>query len=206
MHLRADEEGQKDTIKVTGVVHASIGKRRAAEQENFNPIISALQNSVNTWKMRGLTLSGRAMVAKAQGWALFQHISMAIKIPTWVAKKVDDILFKFIWKGPDRVKRIAMASNDDRSLRLLETCTINNIHMAQWLSRTATPSNAWVDFLSNAQIDKILLKAQKRRLTTSQTKIPTFPQPDNNRTPRTPGNLQSEQNEGKLAPRSQLNL
>jgi hypothetical protein len=163
MHLRSDEEGQKDTIKVTGVVHGSIGKKRIAEKENFDPVISALQNAVNTWKMHGLTLTGRAMVAKSQGWALFQHISMAVKVPTWVAKKIDDIIFKFVWKGTDRVKRIAIALNDDRSLKLLESSTINIVNQLQWLSRSARPSNAWVDFLTDLQVKRILHKGSKAK-------------------------------------------
>jgi hypothetical protein len=163
MLLDASTEEEANTIKVTGVVHAAAENRHLAEKENFEPLIAKLRNMVNTWKMRALSLTGRAMVAKAQGWAQFQHISMAVHVPTWAAKQIDDILYKFIWKGPDRVKRVAMTSGDDRSLKLFETKVLNDMHLAQWLSRAAAPANAWADFLPQETIDHILRDGGKAK-------------------------------------------
>jgi hypothetical protein len=122
-----------------------------------------MRATFNMWRQRGLTLLGRAQVAKAQGISLVQHISMAIAIPTKVCKEIDDLMFKFIWKSQDRINRRAMLSDDARSLKLLEARTMNDAHLLQWLSAAEDTDHPWKDFLQEQTIEAIFREGNKTR-------------------------------------------
>jgi hypothetical protein len=74
-------------------------------------------------------------------------------IPKKVGKAFDSIIYKFVWKGPDRISRKAMISDEDRSLKLVETGIMNNIHALEWIRKHSQSDHPWTDFFGHEQED-----------------------------------------------------
>ena len=52
---------------------------------------------------------GRVQIVKSQGLPLFSSVANALIIPEKVIKQVNDMVYKFIWNGPDKLCRETMA-------------------------------------------------------------------------------------------------
>lgn len=50
------------------------------------------------WLMRDLSLSGRALLAKAEGISRSVYVSLSLEMPPAIYRKLDQAVFNFIWK------------------------------------------------------------------------------------------------------------
>ena len=99
---------EKDCLKVTGIYHSAGRNQTRCKEENFDKALAKLKNITNLWRQRNLSLLGRVQVLKAQGLTQFTHIANAIPIPQDILKKINKIVYKFLWGRPDRLKRKAV--------------------------------------------------------------------------------------------------
>jgi len=96
-------------FKITGVILGKNAYREKIEKLNFEPAIAKVQNKLNLWKIRHLTVVGRVIAAKAHGLSQIQFLASCIPVPDWSIKQLARIIYRFIWKGPDKVTRIKAA-------------------------------------------------------------------------------------------------
>ena len=89
------------TVKITGINFGY--DQELTDNLNFEPCIEKLERNLNFWKMRHLSLLGRILVTKAQGLAVLNFITSMINTPMWVIKRVKKAMFRYIWKGADKV-------------------------------------------------------------------------------------------------------
>ena len=83
---------------------------------NFVPKLSTVEQTLNCWRSRGLSLIGKVTVIKTLILPQFLYLfsTLCIKIPESFYKKVDKLFFKFIWSGcNDRVKRSLLFNDYD---------------------------------------------------------------------------------------------
>ena len=66
-----------------------------------------MQKSANWWKARGLTLYGRVQIINSLLSKMVYMASM-FSVPEEVIKDLNKIVYKFLWKGQDRVARTVM--------------------------------------------------------------------------------------------------
>ena len=71
----------------------------SVEADNWKSKLDKLQNVVNLWKQRVLSLLGRAMIINALGTSLFWHTAKIIILPQWVVDSYDKIVWSFMWPG-----------------------------------------------------------------------------------------------------------
>jgi hypothetical protein len=143
----------KEHITVTGVTFGN--DKDSTEKLNFDKPLAKMKALLTSWQQRGLSLKGRALVAKTQGLTQMMYLSQTLTIPEWVHKDANSTIYKFVWKGPDKVTRLASRSDDERSIKLTDVRTMNMIHMIQNLSKVEHPAR-WTQFLRR---DRVVINA-----------------------------------------------
>ena len=94
-----------DSIKVTGI-HFGHGKNKEQlERVNFESALNKMMSNFNSWNRRDLTILGRVMLAKVHGISQLQYLARNIETPDWAIKTAKKVLYKFIYKGNDKIKR-----------------------------------------------------------------------------------------------------
>jgi len=73
---------------------------------NINNKIGEIEKILGNWEYRFLTPYGRACIIKTLILPKLTHISLAVPtLDKGIMKKIDDLCYKFIWKGTDKVAR-----------------------------------------------------------------------------------------------------
>ena len=85
---------------------------------NFDLVLKSIKDILNMWKWRGLTLLGRIQIVKS--FILPKCLSKAalIAVSEELIKEVNSLIYRFIWKGNDKIKRSALIN--DIELRMLD--------------------------------------------------------------------------------------
>jgi len=83
---------QKETLKVTGIIHSTQRNQSIAERENYGNPIAKMRTTLNLWRMRHLSLMGRVQVIKAQALNLIKYIMNINPVPIWVTKEINSLV------------------------------------------------------------------------------------------------------------------
>ncbi|CAJ1073570.1 hypothetical protein H4Q32_018840 [Xyrichtys novacula] len=140
----------KQTVTYLGVVLDKNEKRRS--ELNFEPITQQIQRKFNMWLMRDLSLHGRILLSKAEGISRSVYLSLALEMPTVVSKKLDQILFRFIWKNRRHHLKKDILSNTKRDggLDVLTFEILNHSFKINWLSKLCREkNNLWNSFATH---------------------------------------------------------
>ena len=83
---------------------------RKYQELNFENIIKSINQSINAWQWRNLTLMGRIQI---KTFAIPKFMFRAAQIPLMrdVVKEVNTTLFRFLWRGKDKIKRLSLISD-----------------------------------------------------------------------------------------------
>ena len=87
----------KNSITYSGVVIDKNEKNRYSL--NYNTIIQQVSKKLNMWLMRDLSLNGRVLLSKTEGISRLVYVSLSLAMPPIICKKLDQILFNFIWRN-----------------------------------------------------------------------------------------------------------
>ena len=80
-------------IKVLGVVFG-----HAAESDNWQPKIKKLENHLNLWKSRSLSLVGRSLIVNTLGISKLLYLATILPVPKWVVSEVNNLIWPFLWR------------------------------------------------------------------------------------------------------------
>ena len=72
---------------------------------NFDEITKTIKDKLRIWKWRDLTIIGRIQLVKTFIIPTFLYRASLICMDKEFVNKVNKIIFDFIWKGKDKVKR-----------------------------------------------------------------------------------------------------
>lgn len=78
---------------------------------NFQTIEKSLRESLKGWSWRGLTLLGRIQVIKSFAIPKILYRASLISTKKDFIKKINNLLYSFVWKGKDKVKRNALINS-----------------------------------------------------------------------------------------------
>jgi len=106
---RLKEFRKVDTVKITGI-HFS-HDIKVAEELNFRKPLQTMRTLATQFRSRDLSFIGKALVIKANLLSQFQYVANVLKVPKWVIREVDKIIFKFLWGGVDKISRPRAACN-----------------------------------------------------------------------------------------------
>ena len=111
---------------------------RKRQELNFKEILKKTSKTLKRWEWRHLTLYGKIQVVKTFVIPQFMFHASVIPLTKNVVKLVDSTIYSFIWKGKDKIKRLALISeykNDyiesiERSIAIKNNRL--NIHEGKW--------------------------------------------------------------------------
>ncbi len=110
----------KSTVKYLGIY---ITKNLLARQHfNFSSRIVKSKNILNSWLQRDLSLYGRVILSKAEGLSHFVYPSLSLFVENKVAKEMNNIFLKFVWKNKAHKLKKEVLSNSraDGGIDLLD--------------------------------------------------------------------------------------
>ena len=80
------------------------------------------ENTANWWKGKGLTLIGRAQIINSLLLPKLIYIASMFVVAEEIIKEINKIVFKFLWRGQDRVMRTAIINSYENALVFLLSC------------------------------------------------------------------------------------
>ena len=136
-----------DTLKILGLYISSNNK--STLELNFSAIIKDITSALNIWKSRNLTLIGRIQIVKWYGCSKLAYLGSVIDIPACKIKELENIFFRFIWNGTDKIKRSTLINNyDDGGLRMICLNSFLKSQKIMWVKRLLTShSQGWKSIL-----------------------------------------------------------
>ena len=87
------------------------------QELNFDNIIKSINQCINAWQWRNLTLMGRIQIFKAFAIPKFMFPAAQISLTKDVIKEVNTTLFRFLWRGKDNIKQLSLISDYKKSGR-----------------------------------------------------------------------------------------
>ena len=114
------QETAVNNIKIKQSVNIILGVHfthdiRAKQKLNINEVISSTQLKLRIWRWRDLII-GRIQIVKTFIIPIFLYRTSLISLDKEFVKEANKIIFDFVWKGKDKVKRSALISDieDDK--------------------------------------------------------------------------------------------
>ena len=126
---------KEDSIRVLGV-HFSYNKNICL-QRNFIEVIKKMENVLNLWKMRNLTLSGKITIFKTLAISKIVYISYLSHVPTDIINILEILHKNFIWDNKRaKIKHTTLISDYcDGGLKDVDIKSkIKALHLS-WLKR-----------------------------------------------------------------------
>ena len=99
----------KKAIKILGV-HFTYDQT-LWRKLNFDETMKTIKERLNCWNWRNLTVLGRIQIIKSFVIPVFMYRAGLVCSHKEIVKEVNKIIFNFIWKGKDKVKRSALISD-----------------------------------------------------------------------------------------------
>ena len=99
----------KRAVKILGVYFTYDSRLR--HKLNFKEIIDAVKTKLQLWKWRNLTIIGRIQIVKTFVIPPIMYRAGSICIDKEVVTEANRIIFDFIWKGKDKVKRASLVGD-----------------------------------------------------------------------------------------------
>ncbi len=138
-------------LKITGIYFGCKARVKATEGLNFDSMINKMTKTFNSWNKRDLTIMGRAMLAKTSGLSLLQFMANSIAIPSWVVTDTKKIIYKFIYKGVDKITR--RAASKPINFGGLNMPIVDDLVAAasqHWINRArVNPDRSWARFFKH---------------------------------------------------------
>ena len=99
----------KNSVKILGVYFTY--DRRLRRKLNFDEITKTIKDKLRIWKWRDLTIIGRIQLVKTFIIPTFLYRASLICMDKEFVNEVNKIIFDFIWKGKDKVKRCVLVGD-----------------------------------------------------------------------------------------------
>ena len=134
-HLNVDI---KSCIEILGIFF-SYNKKDAAKL-NFESILNSLKKKLNLWKWRNLTVLGRVQIVKTFAISKFLYRASQLPLSSEIIKSANKIIYDFIWKGKDKVKRRALINNiENGGLKMIHLESIIQSQKMSFFKRYLDP-------------------------------------------------------------------
>ena len=95
-------------MKVMGIVISY--DRAECINKNFKGYLVDIDKTLNIWKMRNLSILGKVQIIKTFGLSKILFVTNMLNTPKEIIKEANTIFHKFLWNGPDKIKRTAIIS------------------------------------------------------------------------------------------------
>ena len=134
--------GQKYRLRHWGYISHNYDQKLLKEK-NFIERLDSIKKLINIWFSRGLLIYGKVTIIKSFLIPKFVYICSLLPTPKEVVNELNQLLFKLLWKGTDKVTRASVINvYEEGGLKMIDMdCMIKSLRLA-WLKRFLDGSNA----------------------------------------------------------------
>ena len=98
-----------------------IRDRPSRTKANFDFIFKSIQEMLNMWKWRGLTLIAKIEIVKSLIIPKCLSKAPLISVTDDLVQEINKLIYRFIWMGTDKIKRCALINDiEDGGLKMLD--------------------------------------------------------------------------------------
>ena len=128
-------------IKVLGVF---VGPGNL-DEDNWRPRITAVANTLSSWRQHTLSFQGRALVTNALALSRVGYVASLVRMPPWVHGEPLRLVFSFFWKGKkDLVTRVAVVQAPSvGGFSVVGVKLKVQSLLVQWVCRFLLASSSW---------------------------------------------------------------
>ena len=158
-HDTLDINKVNEPIKILGIFFTY--DRHKSKELNFDLTLKSLKKSLNCWQWRNLTLIGKIQLVKTLAMPKFMYRASLISFDKDIIKSINSVIFNFVWKGKDKIKRLALISSyEDGGLKMPHPESLVTTQriacIKKYLDENASP---WKVFLSHYLKNRIFFSA-----------------------------------------------
>ena len=112
-----DIETVNKPMKILGIYFTY--NSRLKNELNFDATLKSLKKTLNNWQWRNLTVLGKIQIIKTFAMPKLLFRASVLTFDKKFLKQLNTVLFNFLWKGKDKIKRLALVSDySDGGLRM----------------------------------------------------------------------------------------
>ena len=103
------------------------------EQDNWLPKLSKLENNLNLWKSRSLSLIGKSFIINIVGASKFWFLAKILSVPQWVESRFRKLVYHFLWNSKIETvsRQTLLAPVKDGGLGILDfSCKSNALKVS----------------------------------------------------------------------------
>ena len=105
-------------------------------EKNFIERLDSIKKPIRIWSSRGLSIYGKVTLIKSVLIPKFVYRSSLLPTPKEFVKELNQILFHFLWKGPDKVTRVSVINEYDKGgLKMTDVDSMVMSLRLAWLKR-----------------------------------------------------------------------
>ena len=103
---------------------------------NFKQRLKKIKNTINLWKLRGLSIHGKISIIKAILLPKLLYQSSVLYTPPEIIKEFNSLVFHFLWNGKDKVtRRSTYAPYSQGGLKMIDFESMIKALRLSWLKR-----------------------------------------------------------------------
>jgi len=124
-------------------------------EDNIGKRIQKMDKAIEQWNKRNLSTEGRIMIVKTFGISQIIYMMQNTYFSKQHLKTLEKKIYKFIWKGPDKIKRETLQQEyEDGGLKAPDIATIDKVLKLKQVLRTALGTHP-VAYLQSVKIKDI---------------------------------------------------
>ena len=110
--------------------------QKLLKEKNFIERLDSIKKLINIWSARALSIYGKVTIIKSFLIPKYIYVCSILPTPEELLKELNKILFKFLWKGVDKVTRASVINEYEwGGLKMVNLeCMVKSLRLA-WLKR-----------------------------------------------------------------------
>ena len=139
----------KEPIKALGVYYCY--DQQLLREKNFIERLDTVKKLLNIWSARGLSLYGKVTIIKSMVIPKFVYVASLLTVPSGVIQELNRLIFKFLWKGVDKVTRLSTINDYHKGgLKMIDLETMCKSLRLAWLKRIFSENGGtWKYYLNH---------------------------------------------------------
>ena len=130
-----------EPIKALGVFFTY--DQRLLYEKNFQEKIDSMKKLTNIWSSRGLSVYGKVAIIKSRLISKLVYTSSLLPTPSQIIKKVNHIIYNFLWSGKDKVTRLSAINNYEAGgIKMIDVDNLIKALRLAWLKRIFSNNSA----------------------------------------------------------------
>ena len=138
-----------EPIKALGIYYTY--DQKLLLEKNFIERLDSIKNLTRIWSSRGLSIYGKITLIKSLLIPKFVYVSSLLPTPKEFVSQLNQLLFQFLWNGPDKVTRkSAINEYSNGGLKMIDLDSMIISLRLAWLKRIASSNDGtWKRYLTH---------------------------------------------------------